>query len=148
MTYDTDNIFAKILRGELPCHKIYEDDKTLAFLDIMPDARGHALVIPKCKAVNLADLPLEYGTAVLATAQKVMQAQRQVLGVEGSVALQLNGKSIGQSVFHYHMHLIPTNLYDIKHDPAPNPQADQDGLAHLAKELAAAIGQCHQKEKS
>lgn len=139
MNYDTDNIFAKMLRGEVPCHKIYEDDKTLAFLDIMPDARGHALVIPKCQAVNLADLPLEYGTAVLATAQKVMQAQKQVLGVEGAVALQLNGKSIGQSVFHYHLHLIPTNLYHISNDPNPNPQADNSELALLATQLSAAI---------
>lgn len=139
MIYDQDNIFAKILRGQLPCHKVYEDEKTLAFLDIVPDAKGHTLVIPKCEAVNLADLPLDYGTAVLATAQKVMNAQKKVLGVEGAVVLQLNGKSIGQSVFHYHMHLIPTSLYHISHDPADNPQADFDELANLAKQLANAI---------
>lgn len=139
MTYDTNNIFAKVIRGEIPCHKVYEDEKTLAFLDIMPDARGHTLVIPKCEAVNLADLPLDYGTAVLATAKKVMQAQKDVLGVEGSVVLQLNGESIGQSIFHYHMHLIPTNVYNISHDPAPNPVADNDELAELAKALSSAI---------
>lgn len=138
-TYDPNNIFAKIIRGEIPCHKVYEDPKTLAFMDIMPDCKGHILVIPKCQAVNLADLPLDYGTAVLATAQKVMKAQKEVLGVEGSVALQLNGASIGQSVFHYHLHLIPTNVYNISHDPAPNPMADNDELANLANALAQAI---------
>lgn len=139
MTYDTNNIFAKIIRGEIPCHKVYEDEKTLAFLDIMPDAKGHTLVIPKCEAVNLADLPLDYGTAVLATAKKIMHAQKAVLGVEGSVVMQLNGASIGQSVFHYHMHLIPTNVYNISHDPAPNPMADNAELAELAKALSEAI---------
>lgn len=139
MIYDDNNIFAKILRGEIPCHKVYEDDKTLAFLDIMPDCKGHTLVIPKCQAVNLADLPLDYGVAVLSTAKKVMKAQKLVLGVEGSVVLQLNGKSIGQSVFHYHMHLIPTNVYAISHDPSPNEMADNDELAALAKQLADAI---------
>lgn len=134
MNYDDDNIFAKILRGEIPCHKVYEDDKTLAFLDIMPNAKGHTLVIPKCQAVNLADLPLDYGMAVLATAQKVMHAQKQVLGVEGAVAMQLNGESIGQSVFHYHLHLIPTNIHNISH--SPSPMADN---AELAKKLASAI---------
>ncbi|UXZ05144.1 HIT family protein [Moraxella nasicaprae] len=137
--YDDNNIFSKILRGEIPCHRVYEDEMTLAFMDIMPDTRGHVLVIPKCKAVNLADLPLDYGAAVLATAQKVMKAQQKVLGVEGSVALQLNGSSIGQSVFHYHLHLIPTNLYNISRDPAPNKMANHDELAALAKELAHQI---------
>lgn len=138
-TYDNNNVFAKILRGEIPCHKVYENGKTLAFMDIMPDTRGHVLVIPKCEAVSLADLPLDYGTAVLATAQKVMKAQQDVLGVEGSVVLQLNGESIGQSVFHYHLHLIPTNVYNISHDPAPNKMADSDDLAALAKALREAI---------
>lgn len=137
--YDNNNIFAKIIRKEIPCHAVYEDDKTLAFMDIMPDCKGHVLVIPKCKAVNLSDLPLDYGTAVLATAKKVMEAQKVVLGVEGSVALQLNGASIGQSVFHYHLHLIPTNVYNISHDPTPNAMADNDELAELAKALRSAI---------
>ena len=72
--YNTDNIFAKILRGEIPNHTVYEDDKTLAFMDVMPQARGHVLVVPKTAAVELADLPLDYAQAVLATAQKVMAA--------------------------------------------------------------------------
>lgn len=139
MHYDDNNIFAKILREEIPCHKVYENAKTLAFMDIMPNCQGHVLVIPKCQAVNLADLPLDYATAVIATAQKVMKAQQKVLGVEGSVALQLNGASVGQSVFHYHLHLIPTNVHNINHDPNPNPMVNHDELAKLAKQLADAI---------
>lgn len=70
MIYDPSNIFAQILRGESTCHKVYEDDKTLAFLDIYPSAKGHTLVIPKCQAVELSDLPTEYAAAVFATAKK------------------------------------------------------------------------------
>lgn len=137
--YDPNNIFAKIIRGEIPCHKVYENAKTLAFMDIMPNAKGHVLVIPKCQAVNLADLPLDYGTAVLATAQKVMKAQQKVLGVAGSVVLQLNSEQAGQSVFHYHMHLIPTHVHNISHNLETPKMADNNELAELAKALQQAI---------
>lgn len=137
MTYDDSNIFAKILRGEIPCHKVYEDDKTLAFMDVMPQATGHVLIIGKCPAVELTDLPLEYATAIFATAQKVIKAQRQVLGTQGVVQLQLNDKSAGQSVFHYHMHLIPTHLHNLgEHE---NQMADMDELAKLAEQLRLAL---------
>jgi histidine triad (HIT) family protein len=137
MTYDDSNIFAKILRGEIPCHKVYEDDKTLAFMDVMPQATGHVLIIGKCPAVELTDLPLEYATAIFATAQKVIKAQRQVLGTQGVVQLQLNDKSAGQSVFHYHMHLIPTHLHNLgEHE---SQMADMDELAKLAEQLRAAL---------
>lgn len=137
--YDPNNIFAKIIRGEIPCHKVYENAKTLAFMDIMPNAKGHVLVIPKCQAVSLADLPLDYGTAVLATAQKVMKAQQKVLGVAGSVVLQLNSEQAGQSVFHYHVHLIPTHVHNISHNPETPKMADNTELAELAKTLQEAI---------
>lgn len=137
MTYDDSNIFAKILRGEIPCHKVYEDDKTLAFMDVMPQATGHVLIIGKCPAVELTDLPLEYATAIFATAQKVIKAQRQVLGTQGVVQLQLNDKSAGQSVFHYHMHLITTHLHNLgEHE---SQMADMDELAKLAEQLRAAL---------
>ena len=90
MTYDNTNIFAKILRGEISCHKVYEDDKTLAFMDIMPQAMGHVLIIPKCQAVELSDLPCEYACAVFKTAQKIITAQRKALGVDGIVQVQIN----------------------------------------------------------
>lgn len=137
IAYDEQNIFAKILRGEIPNHTVYEDDKTLAFMDIMPMARGHVLVIPKCQAVELSDMPTDYLQAVFATAQKVMTAQRSVLKRQGIVQLQLNATQAGQSVFHYHVHLVPTNIHEIgKHEER---KADQSELAELAQQLKSAI---------
>lgn len=137
MNYDNSNIFAKILRGDIPCHKVYEDDKTLAFMDVMPQATGHVLVIPKCQAVELSDLPCEYACAVFKTAQKVITAQREALGVNGVVQMQLNHADAGQSVFHYHMHLIPTHVHELgKHEGG---FADQNELAELASKLRAVI---------
>lgn len=137
MTYDNSNIFAKILRSEIPCHKVYEDEMTLAFMDVMPQATGHVLVIGKCQAVELTDLPLDYATAIIATAQKVIKAQRAVLGVEGVVQMQLNHAKAGQSVFHYHMHLIPTHVHELgKHEGG---MANQDELADLASKICAVI---------
>ena len=137
MSYDNNNIFAKILRGEIPCHKVYEDDKTLAFMDVMPQATGHVLVIPKCQAVELTDLPCEYACAVFATAQKVIKAQRLALGVNGVVQMQLNHQDAGQSVFHYHMHLIPTHIHRLgEHEGG---MANPDELATLASQISAKI---------
>ncbi|PNK61707.1 HIT family protein [Psychrobacter sp. FDAARGOS_221] len=135
--YDDSNVFAKMLAGEIPCHKVYEDDKTLAFMDIMPQAKGHVLVIPKQKAVELSQLEPEYAQAVLMTAKKVMQAQRTVFQREGVIQMQLNGAEAGQTVFHYHVHLIPSNFHELgKH--ATN-QADMAELAEQAKQLREAI---------
>ena len=136
-TYDNNNIFAKMLDGDIPYHKVYEDDKTLAFMDIMPQAEGHVLVIPKQKAVDLADLEPEYAAAVLMTSQKVMQAQRQVFAREGIIQMQLNGAQAGQTVFHYHIHLIPSSIHELGRHAAV--MADQEQLANLAKQLAAVI---------
>ena len=137
MPYDNQNIFAKILRGEIPSHKVYEDDKTLAFMDIMPQAKGHVLVIPKQKAVDLADLEPEYAAAVLMTSKKVIQAQRQVFEREGIIQMQLNGAQAGQTVFHYHVHLIPSSIHELGRHAVT--QADQGELAERAKQLAEAI---------
>ena len=135
--YDDSNIFAKMLDGDIPYHKVYEDDKTLAFMDIMPQAEGHVLVIPKQKAVDLADLEPEYASAVLMTSKKVMQAQRQVFEREGIIQMQLNGAQAGQTVFHYHIHLIPSSIHELGRHAAV--MADQEQLANLAKQLAAVI---------
>ena len=136
-TYDNNNIFAKMLNGDIPYHKVYEDDKTLAFMDIMPQAEGHVLVIPKQKAVDLADLEPEYAAAVLMTSKKVMQAQRQVFEREGIIQMQLNGAQAGQTVFHYHIHLIPSSIHELGRHAAV--MANQEQLANLAKKLAAVI---------
>lgn len=136
--YDNNNIFAKILRQEIPNHTVYEDEKTLAFMDVMPMAKGHILVIPKCEAVELSDMPAEYLSAVFATAQKVMTAQRKVLNRDGIVQLQLNNAQAGQSVFHYHIHLVPSNIHELgRHETT---QADPTELAELAKKMGEAIG--------
>lgn len=136
-TYDDNNIFAKMLNGDIPCHKVYEDDKTLAFMDIMPQAEGHVLVIPKQKAVDLADLEPEYASAVLMTSKKVMQAQREVFEREGIIQMQLNGSQAGQTVFHYHVHLIPSSIHELGRHAVT--QADHEKLAEMAKQLAAVI---------
>lgn len=137
MTYDNNNIFAKILRQELPCHKVYEDDKTLAFMDIMPSAKGHVLIIPKYSACELSDLPLDYAQAVLATAQKIIKAQRQILNITGVAQMQFNGESAGQSVFHYHLHLIPAHYQVVCCQPTQ--KTNDEELATLAKRLSDAI---------
>lgn len=135
--YDDSNIFAKMLDGDIPYYKVYEDDKTLAFMDIMPQAEGHVLVIPKQKAVDLVDLEPEYASAVLMTSKKVMQAQRQVFAREGIIQMQLNGSQAGQTVFHYHVHLIPSSIHELGRHAVT--QADHEKLAETAKQLAAVI---------
>ena len=107
MAYDKNNVFAKILRGDIPSTKIYEDDKTLAFMDVMPQADGHALVIPKEPAENIFDLSPQGAAALMATTQKVAKAVKKGLGVPGIMIAQLNGAPAGQSVFHVHFHIIP-----------------------------------------
>jgi histidine triad (HIT) family protein len=107
MAYDKNNVFAKILRGEIPSAKVYEDAKTLAFMDVMPQADGHALVIPKEPAETIFDLSPEGAAALMATTQKVAKAVKKGLGVPGIMIAQLNGAPAGQSVFHVHFHIIP-----------------------------------------
>ncbi len=135
--YDDNNIFAKMLSGDIPYHKVFEDDKTLAFMDIMPQAKGHVLIIPKQKAVDLVDLKPEYAAAVLMTAKKVMQAQRQVFEREGIIQMQLNGSEAGQTVFHYHVHLIPSSIHELGRHAIK--MANPDELAEQAQQLAAII---------
>src|ERR1700733_4679848 len=107
MAYDNNNVFAKILRGEIPCVKIFEDDNTLAFMDVMPQAEGHVLVIPKEAAENIFELSPAGATALMAATQKVAKAVKTALGAPGIMIAQLNGAPAGQSVFHVHFHIIP-----------------------------------------
>ena len=137
MSYNNENVFAKILRGELPCFKIYEDEHTLAFMDIMPQAAGHALVIPKYPAETLAELPQAYAVPLFTTVQKVMAAQKQVLGATGVVLMQLNGSDAGQTVPHLHFHLIPAHLRTLKAHGAV--QGDMAEIKALSMALAAVL---------
>ena len=107
MPYDPSNIFAKILRGEIPCVKVYEDAKTLAFMDVMPEADGHVLVVPKEAAENILDLSPEGVAAMMATAQKVAKAVDKALAPDGILLKQFNRAAAGQSVFHVHFHIVP-----------------------------------------
>jgi histidine triad (HIT) family protein len=107
MSYDPDNIFAKILRGEIPCVKVYEDSKTLAFMDVMPEADGHVLVVPKEGAENILDLSPEGMSAMMATVQKVAKAVDKSLQPDGILLKQYNRAAAGQSVFHVHFHIVP-----------------------------------------
>lgn len=105
--YDNDNIFAKILRGEMPCFKVYEDDSTLCFMDIMPRGTGHCLVIPKEPCRNLLDAKPETIAAVHQVAQKIAQAAMKVFSADGITIQQFNEDAGGQEVYHYHVHIIP-----------------------------------------
>jgi histidine triad (HIT) family protein len=107
MAYDTNNIFAKILRGELPKIAVYEDEHTLAFMDIMPAVEGHTLVIPKEPGVTLFDISPEAAAATIRTAQKVAAAVKKALGVPGIMLAQLNGPESGQTIPHVHFHILP-----------------------------------------
>ena len=107
MPYDPNNIFAKILRGEIPCVKIYEDAKTLAFMDVMPEAEGHVLVVPKEPAENILDLSPEGLAAMMATTQKLAKAVDKALEPDGILLKQYNRAAAGQSIFHVHVHIVP-----------------------------------------
>ena len=107
MPYDPNNVFAKILRGEIPCVKVYEDAKTLAFMDVMPEAGGHVLVVPKEAAENILDLSPDGVAAMMATTQKVAKAVDKVLQPDGILLKQFNRAAAGQSVFHVHFHVVP-----------------------------------------
>ena len=138
MSYDTNNIFAKILRGEIPCIKLYEDAHTLAFMDIMPQTDGHALVIPKEHATTIFELSDEAAAACMSTVRKIGTAQKKGLGADGVVLMQLNGEGAGQTVPHFHIHVIPGSIADLRRAHATH-MADQGHLKALADKIVAAL---------
>ena len=107
MSYDKDNIFAKILRGEIPACRVYEDELTLAFMDIMPQTKGHTLIIPKSEASNIFEITDDMLAATVATTRKVALAVQDTFEPAGMMIGQLNGPVAGQTVFHLHFHVIP-----------------------------------------
>ena len=136
--YDPNNIFAKILRGELPCHKVYEDDKAFAFLDIMPRAPGHTLVLPKAPARNILDVAPDDLAHVIAVAQKIAQAGMKAFEADGITIQQFNEGAGGQVVFHLHVHVIPRK--DGVHlKPPASFKEEPDMLKEHAAKLAAAL---------
>ena len=138
VAYDPNNIFAKILRGEMPCYKIYEDDKALAFLDIMPRAPGHALVLPKAPVRNILDAPPDDLAHVIRIAQKIAQASVKVFGADGITIQQFNESAGGQVVFHLHMHVIPRRNGVAMKPPASVKEAPEV-LTEQAQKLMTAL---------
>jgi histidine triad (HIT) family protein len=114
MAYDSDNIFAKILRSELPCIRVYEDESTLAFMDIMPQADGHTLVIPKEPATDLLSLTPEVAAELIQQVQKIAQAVKTAMKADGITIFQLNGEAAGQTVPHIHFHILPGSILDAR----------------------------------
>ncbi len=137
-SYDRNNIFAKILRGELPCYKVYEDDKTFAFLDIMPRADGHTLVLPKAAARNLLDVNPDDLAHVCKVAQKIAKAAIKAFDADGITMQQFNEGAGGQVVFHLHVHIIPRKS-GVPMKPPASEKEKPDVLAEHAKKLAAAL---------
>ena len=136
--YDPNNIFAKILRGELPAYKVYEDDRVFAFLDIMPQATGHTLVIPKAPSRNALDADPDDLAYVVKIAQKIAKVAMPVFAADGVIIVQFNEPAAGQSVFHLHVHVVPRKEGVALRPPASFKE-DQSVLAEQAKKLAAAL---------
>jgi histidine triad (HIT) family protein len=136
--YDTDNVFAKILRGEFPCHKVYEDAHVLAFLDIMPRAPGHTLVIPKVPARNILDIRVDDYLHVARATHRIAAAAKKAFQADGITVQQFNEAAGGQVVFHLHVHVMP------RHDgiallPPASRKEDVKVLEDNATKLVAAL---------
>ena len=137
MTYDSENIFAKILRGEIPCEKLYEDDETFVFMDIMPRADGHCLVIPKTPCRNMLDASPAQLSACMRTVQKISHASMIALGAEGITLQQFNEPASGQEVYHLHFHVLPRHE-GLRLRP-PGQMADFAELKEIADKIRDAL---------
>jgi histidine triad (HIT) family protein len=136
--YDPNNIFARILRGELPAHKVYEDERSFAFLDIMPQATGHTLVIPKAPSRNILDAAPDDVAYVVKIAQKIAKAAMPVFAADGVTIIQFNEPASGQTVYHLHVHVIPRKD-GVPLRPHGSYKEEQNVLAEQAVKLAAAL---------
>jgi histidine triad (HIT) family protein len=138
MTYDASNIFAKIMRGDLPAHKVYEDETALVMMDIFPQSRGHCLVIPKAASRNLLDADPAALSQVMPLIQRVARAAKTATGADGIRLAQFNEAPAGQTVFHLHFHVIP--VYEgIPLGSHGGGKADDAELAALASDIASAL---------
>lgn len=137
--YDSDNIFAKILRGEMPSHKVYEDAETFAFMDIMPRADGHCLVIPKTAARNVFDASTQQMAACMATVQRIAKAARVAFAADGVTIQQFNERAGGQVVFHLHYHVLPRHE-GVGLKPHTGQIEKPEVLSANADKLRAALG--------
>ena len=139
--YDSNNIFARILRGEIPSHRVYEDEEVVAFMDVMPQGEGHALVVPKSPSRNLLDAdPAVLGT-LIAIVQKVATAAKTAFAADGVSIMQFNEAAAGQSVFHLHFHVIP-RFEGIPLKRHSGEMEKPEVLAANAEKLRAALKNC------
>jgi histidine triad (HIT) family protein len=139
-TYDDTNLFAKILRGEVPAVKVLEDDEVVAFMDIFPQARGHMLVVPKgVKARNFLDLPQEKVAPLMERVHRLTIAAEKVLKPDGITVTQFNGAPAGQTIFHLHFHIIPRYAGVRLAGHSHSNRADIPELERIAKDIAAAL---------
>ena len=139
-SYDDNNLFAKILRGEIPSVKVYEDDEVLAFMDIFPQTRGHVLVVPKnVRARNFLELPANRVAPLMERVHRLTIATEKALKPDGVTVTQFNGEDAGQTIFHLHFHIIP------RYDGVPlaghghGNRADIAELTKIAQSIAAAM---------
>ena len=138
MSYDPNNVFAQILDNTLPSEQVFEDDHTMVIMDIMPATKGHVLVIPKAQAENIYDMDIKYLSAVGATTKKIATAIKAALNPSGVIVKQFNGSDAGQTVFHYHVHIIP--VYPNKRIGEHGANiADPEKLASVAALIRASI---------
>lgn len=139
-TYDDDNLFAKILRGEIPSVKVYEDGEVLAFMDIFPQTRGHVLVVPKnVRARNFLDLPANRVAPLMERVHRLTIATEKALQPDGVTVTQFNGEDAGQTIFHLHFHIIPRYAGQRLAGHSHGKQADIGELQAIAQEIAAAL---------
>jgi histidine triad (HIT) family protein len=137
-SYDPNNIFARIIRGEIPSHKVFEDSASLAIMDIMPQADGHTLVLPKSPCRNLLDATPAVLAAALATTQKIARAVKVAFAADGILIQQFNEAASGQTVFHLHFHVIPRHS-GVGLRPHAGAPADQEVLARHAARITEAL---------
>jgi len=138
--YDDNNLFAKILRGEIPAVKVYEDDEVLAFMDIFPQARGHLLVVPKnVKARNLLELPEERVAPLMLRVHRLTKAATKALNPDGITVTQFNGEDAGQTIFHLHVHISPRYAGVRLAGHGHGNRADIAELETIARQIAAAL---------
>lgn len=138
MQYDPANIFAMMIRGEMPCHKVYEDDAVLVMMDIFPQSKGHTLVVPKAPSRNLLDADPQTLAAVMPMLQKVARAAQAATGADGIRLMQFNEAPAGQSVFHLHFHVIPV-FEGVPLAAHAGGKAEDGELAALARDIAARL---------
>lgn len=139
MAYDPNNVFARIIRGEVPCHKVWEDAHSLAFMDLMPQAEGHTLVLPKAPGENLLDVPPEALAHTIQTVQRVARAVQQAFAPDGLFIAQFNGPAAGQTVFHLHFHIIPRWEGRTLHGHGRSVEKAEVLAAHAARIRAALV---------